>query len=202
MLPGPHPAVIFFHGGFWRNTTGLDQARPLCAALAQAGAAVWNLEYRQAGRSRRRLGGYVGRRCSRRSTAGCPWPTRYNLDLKRVIAAGHLGRRPTGAVARGAASRRSARRGSAGGDFGFAARLGFAVGWRRGWRAAGRISRPVSRSAMPPLLPRSCCRSPVPQRMLHGTADQSSSLRYEPAVREGVRERQADPAPGRRRISS
>ena len=42
----------------------------------------------QAGRSRWRLGRYVGRHRARRSAAG-PNASRYNLDLKRVIAAGH-----------------------------------------------------------------------------------------------------------------
>lgn len=86
--PGPHQAVIFIHGGFWRNTYSLDHAAHLCAALARSGAAVWGLEYRRLG------------------DPGGDWPgmsddiirgaqhlvtvaTRYNLDLTRVVAAGH-----------------------------------------------------------------------------------------------------------------
>jgi acetyl esterase/lipase len=85
---GPHPAVIFFHGGFWRNSTGLDQAAPLCAALAQAGAAVWNLEYRRLGDPG---GDWAGMSDDivRGAQQLVPVASRYNLDLKRVIAAGH-----------------------------------------------------------------------------------------------------------------
>jgi acetyl esterase/lipase len=85
---GPHPAVIFVHGGFWRNSTSLDQASPLCAALAGAGAAVWNLEYRRLGDP-----GADWRSISDDIIRGAqqlvPVASRYNLDLKRVIAAGH-----------------------------------------------------------------------------------------------------------------
>jgi acetyl esterase/lipase len=85
---GPHPAVIFFHGGFWRNSTGLDQVRLLCAALAQAGAAVWNLEYRRLGDPG---GDWAGMSDDvvRGAQQLVPVASRYNLDLKRVIAAGH-----------------------------------------------------------------------------------------------------------------
>ena len=34
--PGPHPVVIFVHGGFWRNAYNLDHAGHICAALAHA----------------------------------------------------------------------------------------------------------------------------------------------------------------------
>lgn len=85
---GPYPAVIFFHGGFWRNATTLRQATPVCAALARAGAAVWNLEYRRLGDPG---GDWAG--MSEDIVRGGEFlrvvATRYNLDLKRVIAAGH-----------------------------------------------------------------------------------------------------------------
>ena len=85
---GPHPAVIFIHGGFWRNTTNLDQADPLCAALAGAGAAVWNLEYRRLGDPGGDWSG-MSDDIIRGAQHLVPIATRYNLDLKRVIAAGH-----------------------------------------------------------------------------------------------------------------
>lgn len=86
--PGPHRAVIFIHGGFWRSAYNLDHAGHLCAALARSDAAVWSLEYRRLG------------------DPGGDWTamsddiihgaqhlvtvaTQYNLDLKRVVAAGH-----------------------------------------------------------------------------------------------------------------
>src|SRR5579863_3087604 len=46
---GPHPTVLFIHGGFWRNAYNLGHAGHLCAALAKAGAATWNIEYRRIG---------------------------------------------------------------------------------------------------------------------------------------------------------
>jgi acetyl esterase/lipase len=85
---GPHQAVIFIHGGFWRNAYNLDHAAHLCAALARAGAAVWSLEYRRVGDPG---GDWAG--MSDDIVHGAqqlvPIASRYNLDLKRVIAAGH-----------------------------------------------------------------------------------------------------------------
>jgi acetyl esterase/lipase len=85
---GPHQAVIFIHGGFWRNAYSLDHAGHLCAALAGAGAAVWSLEYRRLGDPG---GDWAGMSDDivRGAQQLVPIATRYNLDLKRVIAAGH-----------------------------------------------------------------------------------------------------------------
>ena len=85
---GPVPAVIFIHGGFWRNAYSLDHAGHLCAALARAGAAVWNLEYRRLGDPG---GEWTGMSDDIVRGAGqlAMIASRYNLDLKRVIAAGH-----------------------------------------------------------------------------------------------------------------
>jgi acetyl esterase/lipase len=85
---GPHPAVIFIHGGFWRNAYGLDHAGHLCAALARAGAAVWSLEYRRLGDPGRDWAG-MSDDIVRGAEHLIPVASRYNLDLKRVIAAGH-----------------------------------------------------------------------------------------------------------------
>jgi acetyl esterase/lipase len=85
---GPYPAVIFIHGGFWRNAYGLDYAGHSCAALARAGAAVWSLEYRRLGDPG---GDWAG--MSDDIIRGAQYlvtlANRYRLDLKRVIAAGH-----------------------------------------------------------------------------------------------------------------
>jgi|1186.fasta_scaffold00226_5 acetyl esterase/lipase len=48
-LPPPYPLVINIHGGFWRAKYNLDHAGHLCAALAAAGVATANLEYRRVG---------------------------------------------------------------------------------------------------------------------------------------------------------
>lgn len=82
------PIVMNIHGGFWRNRYDLRHAGHLCAALARAGIAVWNLEYRRVG------------------DAGGAWPgtfeditsgwrflrqlaARHPLDLSRAAAMGH-----------------------------------------------------------------------------------------------------------------
>ncbi len=86
--PASHPAVIFIHGGFWRNAYSLDHCGHLCAALARAGAAVWSLEYRRIGDP-----GFDWAAMSDDIVRGAQHlvslSTRYNLDLKRVVAAGH-----------------------------------------------------------------------------------------------------------------
>src|SRR6202162_3675634 len=46
---GPHPVVIFIHGGYWRAEYDLTHAGHLCAALTGAGLATWSLEYRRVG---------------------------------------------------------------------------------------------------------------------------------------------------------
>jgi acetyl esterase/lipase len=86
--PGPQPAVIFIHGGYWRSAYNLDHVGHLCAALARAGAAVWSLEYRRIGDPG---GDWAGMSDDivRGAQQLVPLGNRYNLDLKRVIAAGH-----------------------------------------------------------------------------------------------------------------
>lgn len=85
---GPHPVLIFVHGGFWRARYTLDHAGHLCAAMALQGIATWNLEYRRAGDEG---GGWPGTledvvegvqfvRSIARSHA---------IDLDRVVLAGH-----------------------------------------------------------------------------------------------------------------
>ena len=83
--PGPHPVVIFIHGGFWREKYTLDHAAHACQALADAGYAVWSLEYRRIGQAG---GGHAGTtadvEAGARFLAGIP-----DLDLSRVVAVGH-----------------------------------------------------------------------------------------------------------------
>ncbi len=85
---GPHPVVIIIHGGCWMAQYDLGHIRSFSAALADAGAAVWTLEYRRVG------------------NAGGGWPGTFDdiangaahlnklsrehiLDLRRVVVAGH-----------------------------------------------------------------------------------------------------------------
>src|SRR5438045_2159464 len=47
---GPHPVIVYIHGGFWRAEYDLAHAGHACAALTAAtGAASWNVEYRRVG---------------------------------------------------------------------------------------------------------------------------------------------------------
>lgn len=85
---GPHPVVVYVHGGCWMSEYDLMHAEHACAALTEAGLATWSVEYRRIG-----------------STGG-GWPATFNdvaraadhlralaqprrLDLTRVVATGH-----------------------------------------------------------------------------------------------------------------
>lgn len=43
------PLVVFIHGGCWLNQYDIQHSYPLSSALAEAGYAVWSLEYRRTG---------------------------------------------------------------------------------------------------------------------------------------------------------
>jgi acetyl esterase/lipase len=92
----PYPVVMLVHGGCWANElprldrrgVSLDLLRPMAAALADAGIATWNVEYRRAGDPG---GGWPGSfedvakaTDYLRELAG-----KHALDLTRVVVAGH-----------------------------------------------------------------------------------------------------------------
>jgi acetyl esterase/lipase len=86
--PGPHPVVLFIHGGFWSNRYTLDQTSHACAALTREGAATCNIEYRRMGDAG---GGWPGtledvEHAAEQIARSAPL---YSFDLDRVIAAGH-----------------------------------------------------------------------------------------------------------------
>jgi acetyl esterase/lipase len=85
---GPHPVVVNIHGGFWRARYDLAHAGHLCAALAKAGFATWNLEYRRVGNPG---GGWPG--SFEDVTHGFQFlhqiAVKHSLGLKRVIVMGH-----------------------------------------------------------------------------------------------------------------
>lgn len=83
--PGPHPVVIFIHGGFWKAKYDLTHAAHLCAAVTEAGYATWSLEYRRVGQPG---GGFPGTCDDIRNGAGHLTKIP-NLDLKRVVVSGH-----------------------------------------------------------------------------------------------------------------
>ncbi len=85
---GPHPVVMFIHGGFWRAAYSLEHAGHLCAALTKAGVATWSIEYRRIGDPG---GGWPGTmedvlHGAEHLSRLAP---RYKLDLRRTVAAGH-----------------------------------------------------------------------------------------------------------------
>jgi acetyl esterase/lipase len=83
-----HPVVIVIHGGFWRATYDLEYIGPVCEALTEGGAATWNLEYRRIGNDG---GGWPGTFDD--AAAGASHlrqlASKFNLDLDRVITLGH-----------------------------------------------------------------------------------------------------------------
>jgi acetyl esterase/lipase len=85
---GPHPTVIYIHGGFWRVKYDLTHAGHFCAALTDAGFATWSLEYRRIGEEG---GGWPGTLedvlvGARHLAKLAP---QYHLDLTRSVLVGH-----------------------------------------------------------------------------------------------------------------
>jgi acetyl esterase/lipase len=80
--------VIFIHGGYWRARYDLEHANPLCQALARAGLAVWNVEYRRVGNHG---GGWPGTFADVLAALGHvrQLALAYPLDLDRVTLMGH-----------------------------------------------------------------------------------------------------------------
>lgn len=85
---GPHPVVIGIHGGFWHSQYGLDYYGPLCAALAKAGVAAWNIEYRRIGN---RGGGWPNTLLDAARAADYlrEIAPAHALDLSRIVTMGH-----------------------------------------------------------------------------------------------------------------
>ncbi|MBM5810735.1 MAG: alpha/beta fold hydrolase [Gammaproteobacteria bacterium] len=93
---GPHPVAVVVHGGCWvahldwldDRAIAHDNMRPLAAALAAAGIATWNIEYRRLGNAG---GGWPGtfRDVARAADFLRTLAREHPLDLNRVIAIGH-----------------------------------------------------------------------------------------------------------------
>ena len=75
--------AVVVHGGFWRQSYGLDLGRPLAADLADRGLAAWNVEYR-------RVGGGGGWTATFDDVAAAvDLLAGQGLPLDRVVAVGH-----------------------------------------------------------------------------------------------------------------
>lgn len=167
---GPYPVVIFIHGGFWRNVYSLVSSGHLCAALARAGAAVWSLEYRRIGDPGFNWAGLADD-IVRGAEFLAPLSNRYNLDLKRSVAAGHSagGQLALWLAAQQVADLRGVVPLAAVSDLrrAYALQLdGGVVGELLGG-SPDRVPQRYAAASPMELLP-----IPVPQRVLHGTADQ------------------------------
>ena len=86
-LERPSPLVILIHGGCWLNAFDIGHTHALSTALAQAGYAVWSLEYRRTGD---KGGGWPGSYQDIKSAiAYLPKLAQYPVDLDKVAIAGH-----------------------------------------------------------------------------------------------------------------
>ena len=85
---GPFPVVIFIHGGCYRAEYTIAHAAAYEQAIADAGYAVWSLEYRRVGDPG---GGWPGTFQDVASGADHlrALATKYSLDLTHVVASGH-----------------------------------------------------------------------------------------------------------------
>ena len=83
----PHPTIVLIHGGGYREMYDLGPLSALAADLAEAGFAVWNIEYRRQGNG----GAFpwmfrdVGRAADYLRGIGAA----HQLDLGRVFSMGH-----------------------------------------------------------------------------------------------------------------
>jgi acetyl esterase/lipase len=86
--PGPHPVVVFVHGGCWLSQFDIAHAGSLEQAMADSGFAVWSLEYRRVGDEG---GGWPGtfQDVGRGADYLREIAAKYSLDLNHVVAAGH-----------------------------------------------------------------------------------------------------------------
>lgn len=85
--PPPHPVLMMIHGGCWQSQYDLAPLGEFNQALRQDGVAVWSIEYRRLGNG----GGWPHTFMD--VAAGADYlreiAAEYELDLNRVIVAGH-----------------------------------------------------------------------------------------------------------------
>jgi acetyl esterase/lipase len=85
---GPHPVVLFIHGGCYLSRYTIAHAAALEQAFADSSYAVWSIEYRRVGDDG---GGWPG--TFQDVAAGADHlrtlASKYPLDLRHVVAAGH-----------------------------------------------------------------------------------------------------------------
>lgn len=86
--PGERPPlIVLVHGGCWLNAYDIQHTYPLSSALAEAGYAVWSLEYRRTGDAG---GGWPGSlEDVRQGLAYVSSLDANAVDLERVLVIGH-----------------------------------------------------------------------------------------------------------------
>lgn len=85
--PGGAPLVAMIHGGCWENAYGMGHVRAFSTALADAGFAVWALEYRRTGDPG---GGWPGSyEDVITALTATPSLTRHEVDTSRMAIVGH-----------------------------------------------------------------------------------------------------------------
>jgi len=85
--PGPHPVAVLLHGGFWRDTVGMDLLDAVAVDLTRRGWATWNVEFPRIGSD----GGWTATTQAVRmaiEALGDVADT-HRLDLSQVIVIGH-----------------------------------------------------------------------------------------------------------------
>lgn len=82
---GFHPVVVMIHGGCWREQYSAKPLGGICRALADAGFAVWNIEYRRDNGVYPQLLLDVAQATDMLRTVDSD----YQLDLGRVVTVGH-----------------------------------------------------------------------------------------------------------------
>lgn len=85
---GPHPLVVFVHGGYWQSIYNLAHAGHLCVDLAAHGAASWNVEYRRVGDPRGEWPSPLVDVVAALDALAL-LASEHRLDLTRVVLAGH-----------------------------------------------------------------------------------------------------------------
>ena len=85
---GPFPVIVTIHGGFWRDTYGLDLMDDMAVDFTSHGVATWNIEYRRIGQAG---GGWPGtfHDVANATDFIHKLSKEYPLDMTRVVAIGH-----------------------------------------------------------------------------------------------------------------
>ncbi|UOR13829.1 alpha/beta hydrolase family protein [Halobacillus amylolyticus] len=85
---GPYPVAIVIHGGFWKESFGLDLMTDAAEDLTAHGLATWNIEYRRVGQAGGAWPGTLtdaAKACDYLASLAETYP----LDLNQVITIGH-----------------------------------------------------------------------------------------------------------------